>query len=173
MTRVKIDDATFSACGRYRYTLTRRWLLGSGSMLWVLLNPSTATANKDDPTIRRCIRFAQGWGFGGMTLVNLFALRATNPKIMLADDDPIGADNDAVIERAAQTHYMIAAGWGAHGSHMDRAAQVLKLISKHRSIVHCLGLTKAGEPRHPLYIAKDTAPVPIEDTKSQGANVVI
>lgn len=157
-----IGDATFSPCGLYRYTLTRRWLLGEGTMLWILLNPSTATAEDDDPTIRRCIGFAQDWGYQGMTLVNLFALRSTDPKGLLDVDDPIGPDNDAAIVDAVSEHEFVCAGWGIHGQMMDRSTTVLDLIAM-KATVYCLGRTSIGEPRHPLYISKIAKPLVLKE----------
>ena len=151
--------ATISPCGRYRYTLTRDWTRGAGRMLWVMLNPSTADASMDDPTIRRCVSFAQSWGFCGLTVVNLFALRATDPRELARVDDPIGPDNNEVIARAAHEHLFVCAGWGAHGSYLGRSAEVIDIITRRRSVIHCLGTTKSGEPRHPLYLPKRLAPI--------------
>lgn len=162
MARVRkeeMSDATFSPCGRYRYTLRRRWLLGEGSMLWILLNPSTATATVDDPTIRRCIGYSKLWGFREMLLLNIFAFRATDPKAMRAAEDPVGPDNMGTLEYAAAEHDFIVAGWGDHGALMGQGVRVRTMITGMDREILCLGKNKSGEPRHPLYQRKDLRPV--------------
>lgn len=145
--------ARFSADYVYRYTLWRSWS-GRGRWLVVIgLNPSTADAVKDDPTIRRCIGFAKRERLGGLFMLNLFALRATDPKVMLAHADPIGAENDQFIwEYACNNHAVVVAAWGAHGNHRGRADAVRKMVPG----LKCFGLTRDGHPRHPLYLRADT-----------------
>jgi hypothetical protein len=121
-------------------------------LVFLMLNPSTADANHDDPTIRRCIGFAKDRGFGGIDVVNLFAWRATRPSELLAVDDPVGPMNDMHI-RAASEGRTIVAAWGAGGSHRDRVAHVWQLIPFEHVV--CLGITKHGHPRHPLYVRAD------------------
>ncbi len=144
-----LDDktATISDCRCYRYALGRRWADGP-AVLFVMLNPSTADASRDDPTIRRCIGFARAWGFGSLLVGNLFAYRATAPDEMRAAADPIGPDNDEWLSRLIGRSGLVVAAWGAHGGHLgrDRAVRALR-----REWVH-LGLTKGGHPRHPLYV---------------------
>lgn len=153
MVTAMIGQADFSPCGVYRYTLRRQWLIGEGTVLWVMLNPSTADASQDDPTIRRCIGFSKAWGYQGLTVANIFALRSTDPKKLLAIDDPIGPDNDTWLERlVSKGHDRVVAAWGARGG--ERGLQVAELLSRHAD-VHCLGITKGGQPRHPLYLSKD------------------
>ena len=140
----------------YRYRLWRRWAAGN-SVLFVLLNPSTADAEHDDPTLRRCVGFARRWGFGGVEIVNLFALRATDPRHLRNAVDPVGPDNNRQIRRAAQAAELVVAGWGNHGARDGRAAIVSRLLGRGRTL-HCLGVTRQGQPRHPLYVAAQTPP---------------
>lgn len=148
-------SARFSGCRQYRYELWRRWD-DRPYALFVGLNPSTADETEDDPTIRRCIRFASDWGFGGLCMANLFALRATDPRVMLAHPEPIGPDNDITLRRLAADAGIVVAAWGAHGAHLNRAGAVMDMLTAE---VHCLGQTKAGQPKHPLYLRADTRPI--------------
>lgn len=145
--------------GEYRYSLRRSWGEGAYQVL-VMLNPSTADATTDDPTIRRCIGFAQRDGFGGLIVLNLFALRATDPHELQWHADPIGPRNDAILEQVLLTQRLLGqpvlAAWGASGPSglAKRVADVKALVPD----VHWqhLGLTKTGQPRHPLYLRADT-----------------
>ena len=163
-----IRDATFSPCGRYRYTLRRQWDESKPSALFVMLNPSTATALLDDPTIRRCIGFAKAWGYGGLLVGNIFAMRSTNPHVLYKADDPIGVDNDVALVNLHHEAVLTVAAWGVHGKLNGRGDRVLQLLVGHAypgrlgGPVYCLGTTKEGYPRHPLYIAGDTDPVLLE-----------
>jgi hypothetical protein len=143
------STAVLSDDGVYRYTLSRRWDAGPG-VLWIMLNPSTADAANDDPTMRRCIGFTRAWGFSALTVVNLFALRATNPADLYRHPDPIGPVNDAHIVTQAQRHDLAVAAWGTHGDHQNRAAYVRRLVDGIQ--LRCLGTTRGGHPRHPLYV---------------------
>jgi hypothetical protein len=122
-----------------------------------MLNPSTADETHDDPTIRRCIDFSRRWGFGSLEVVNLFALRATCPRILMSASDPIGPYNDDHILAAAGRANLLIAAWGIHGDHLWRAQRVAGLLESHR--VRCLGLTSGGQPRHPLYVPATTPPI--------------
>lgn len=155
-------SAVLSPCGRYRYELWRRWAEGP-QVLFVMLNPSTADDKHDDATIRKCISYAKRWGFGGVGVVNLFAFRATDPRVMKAARDPIGSENDATIRRLAQEAGLIVAAWGAHGTHMGRAAAVLEMLPR----AHCLHRTKDGAPGHPLYLPGDAVPHLLAPTKEE------
>lgn len=147
--------ATFSDCRKYRYTLNRRWVHGVAPVNMVAfigLNPSTADETLNDPTIRRCIQFAKDWGFGGLVMLNLFAYRATDPKVMKAVVDPVGRkNNEAIVDVAIQVGGVICA-WGTHGIHMGRASAVRSLLADFGVSVQHLGLTKDGHPKHPLYL---------------------
>ena len=147
--------ATFSPCRRYRYTLWRRWGDGPYAM-FVGLNPSTADETQDDPTIRRCIRFARDWGYSALCMTNLFALRATDPKVMLSDPNPEGQDNDYWLVQSAAGAGIVVAAWGAHGGHQRQDDHVRRLLP---GKLHHLALTKDGKPRHPLYLRADSTPV--------------
>lgn len=145
--------------GVYRYTLLRRWLFGKGRCLFIMLNPSTADAINDDPTIRRCINFAKRWEFQELMVTNIFALRSAYPKVLRAHGAPIGPENDSYILQAVRKADRIVAAWGVHGSYMDRGMQVLEMLKG--KDVRCLGTTKDGQPRHPLMVASKTELVPL------------
>ncbi len=147
-------NAVISECGTYRYMLKRKW--GPGKpVLFIMLNPSTADAFQDDPTIRRCMRFAASWGYGGILAGNLFAFRATNPKELQTASDPVGPENDDWLERLADEAGIVVAAWGSHGSYAGRDKQVTAMFQD----LHCLALTSGGQPRHPLYLKSDCVPV--------------
>jgi hypothetical protein len=118
------------------------------------LNPSTADETEDDPTIRRCIGFAKRWGFDGMCMLNLFALRATDPNEMKRHPDPVGPDNDECLRRGVHLFSKTVACWGVHGSHRNRHYGILGLFGL-AQLWH-LGLTQAKQPKHPLYLRSDT-----------------
>lgn len=152
--------ASFSECRTYRYTLTRQW--GEGRpVVFIGLNPSTADESADDPTIRRCVGYATGWGYKGLVMVNLFAYRATDPKIMAQAHDPIGPANDTILEATCAEAALVVAAWGVGGSLQRRDARVKAMISD----LHVLRLTKDGHPGHPLYLPKCLVPVPWEDAR--------
>lgn len=144
--------ARISPCGRYRYSLSRTWNRSLPVVLFVGLNPSTADDQIDDPTVRRCIGFAKSWGYGGLILVNLFAHRATNPSELTDAADPIGPENDYWITAEQARADRIVAAWGNHGSLFDRDKTVIDNLAG----AYCLGTTKLGCPRHPLYLASRT-----------------
>mgnify|MGYP006279470555 CR=1 FL=1 len=150
--------AVYSDCERYRYTLTREWAPGQGRLLCVMLNPSTATELQNDPTVERCERRARALGYGAFRVCNIFAYRATDPKVMRAVADPVGPDNDAAIVESAGWADRVLCAWGSHGAHLGRGAEVAALLrATGRPLCH-LGLTKGGQPRHPLYIGYATQP---------------
>lgn len=152
--------ATFSPDRRYRYHLWRKW--GNGPwMVWILLNPSTADAVENDPTIERCERRARQMNFGAVSILNLFAYRSTDPAGMLAADDPVGPDNDDEILYHAchPLTGMVICAWGVHGMHRERDERVLHLLKEAGVELWGLGLTVEGYPRHPLYVAYDEQPV--------------
>ena len=153
-TGIGCNTATFSPCRRYRYTLCRRWGDGPYAM-FVGLNPSTADETTDDPTIRRCIRFARDWGYDALCMTNLFAFRATDPKMMLSEPEPVGPENDEWLFALSSDAGIVIAAWGAHGGHRHRDTAVLTMLHE----VHHLGLTKVGKPRHPLYLRADSTPI--------------
>ena len=148
--------AQFSDCGLYRYRLSRTWNSWEPPALFVMLNPSTATADADDPTIKRCTRFAQRWGYGGLTVGNLFGYRATSPALLRTVDDPVGPDNDNALRELQLDAGITVVAWGAQGGLYRRDRAVLDLLD---GPVSCLGLTASNQPRHPLYVPKLTRPV--------------
>lgn len=175
--------AEISACGRYRYRLWREWRLhplpaqwdmwtdeagkpivdGAGEQLgepkscvFIMLNPSTADGEQDDPTIRRCVGFAKAWGYDRLEVLNLFAYRATDPRALLAvnhDDDPVGPNNRATFKRVLESDFpvgTVVCAWGAHGGHIGQDETALGWIGDVDR--YALGLTKDGHPKHPLYL---------------------
>mgnify|MGYP000737069524 CR=1 FL=1 len=145
--------AVMSDCGAYRYALWRTWEPTKPHCLFIGLNPSTADAEIDDPTIRRCISFSTRWGFGGLKMVNLFAVRATDPKDMMAHPRPIGAANDQTLREAAAEAGVIVCAWGVGGGFLQRDSVLVEMLRQYP--LHCLGRTRDGKPRHPLYIRSD------------------
>ncbi|WP_209427234.1 DUF1643 domain-containing protein [Pararhodobacter sp. SW119] len=152
------STAEYSPCMAYRYTLTRVWNAAEGRALFVMLNPSTATEVQNDPTVERCERRARALGFGAFRVCNIFGFRATDPRVMRAAADPVGPDNDAAIVASAGWADRIVCAWGTHGAHLDRGPVVERLLrATGRELFH-LGLSKAGHPKHPLYIGYDRQP---------------
>ncbi|TIW09543.1 MAG: DUF1643 domain-containing protein [Mesorhizobium sp.] len=182
--------ATISACGKYRYRLWREWRLHPAPALWnmwtdehgkpvvdggghqlgepkacvfVMLNPSTADGEEDDPTIRRCVGYAKAWGYDRLEVINLFAYRATEPKALLAlghNDDPVGEGNLDAFRHVLNLDYpvgTIICAWGAHGAHLGQDETALGWMGSHRR--YALGLTKDGHPRHPLYLPASATPM--------------
>lgn len=145
-------DAVISECGQYRYWLSRHWDDTLRPACFVMLNPSTADARQDDPTIRRCVSFARSWGAGGVVVVNLFAFRSTDPSGLRLVTDPVGPENDTHLRRAVEQCHPVVAAWGAGGGLRNRAAGVQSLLLQVGLPVTCLGVTKDGHPRHPLYV---------------------
>ncbi len=146
--------AVFSPCRRWRYELWRQWSSDPFCM-FIGLNPSTADENLDDPTVRRCIRYARDWGYGALCMTNIFAWRDTDPKKMKAQADPIGKENNHTLSyRAGQAGIVIAA-WGTHGAHLGRHDAVRELLPQ----LHALKITKDGFPNHPLYLPLDAKPI--------------
>jgi len=150
--------ATFSPCKQYRYRLWRVWDHDKPRLLFCMLNPSTADEAVNDPTVERCERRARAMGYGGLEVVNIFAYRATDPRVMKAQDDPVGPDNDTYLVMAAQQAGMIVCGWGTHGGHLNRGLLVARMLHQRGFKLHCLTITKGGQPGHPLYIGYDVQP---------------
>jgi hypothetical protein len=158
-------DARLDPSGQYRYTLTRAWdrdlilpstalTLDGGNVLWVMLNPSVADWELDDPTIKRCVGFSRAWGYDRLTVVNLFAHRATDPSGLSGAWDPVGPDNDrTILDEAAKADRIVCA-WGVWGVTQGRHRKVLDMLSPF-TLYH-LGLTKGRQPRHPLYVPSST-----------------
>lgn len=188
MSNYIASGAVISACGNYRYSLFREWRLGNStqwdmwtdddgwpivdgegkqlgdplSCVFVMLNPSTADADQDDPTIRRCVGFAKAWGYDRLDVVNLFAWRATNPQDVLAmtggKTDPVGRDNRLYVHRAIERAGIVVCAWGAHGGHIDQDETMLGWLEEHGAEPMALKLTKDRFPSHPLYLPADSKP---------------
>lgn len=164
MTSVKTDGihraANISEDGAYRYSLLRSWYARAGEakvLRWVMLNPSTASAEIDDPTIRKCMHFTRANGYNAMLVHNLYALRATNPERLLRHEDPIGPDNRRTL--AGWTMPTICA-WGTKAYNLGFGGwidEVVRSIRADAEGVYVLGLTRDGYPKHPLYLRNDTA----------------
>lgn len=150
------NDAVLSDCGKYRYLLRRTWSYGQPRALLVMLNPSTADASKDDATIRSCVRLLSGCGFGSMEVVNVYGFRATNPVELSKQIDPVGPRNQAVIESAIGRCDVVVCAWGAYPPARQHAASILSEVGRWRPVAYCFGRTKAGAPKHPLYIKSGT-----------------
>ena len=147
------STAVYSDCETYRYSLTRVWEPAGQKVMFVMLNPSTATEVQNDPTIERCERRARALGFGSFRATNIFALRATDPKVMRAAEDPEGPENTEAILDGARWADMVICAWGTHGAHRGQGARITQLLRKNGLPLYHLGLSKAGHPKHPLYIA--------------------
>lgn len=184
------SGAIISPCGNYRYRLWREWRLGNSrhwdmwtrddgspvldgqgqqlgdplACVFVMLNPSTADGDQDDPTIRRCVAFAKAWGFDRLEVVNLFAWRSTDPRAVLAmtggKDDPVGPENRHHVHAAIERAGLVICAWGARGGHIDQDETMLGWIEEHDGLPHALSVTKAGFPGHPLYLPSDAKPRP-------------
>lgn len=139
--------AEFSPCRRYRYALYRCWDESLPVVCFIGLNPSTADEQLDDPTLRRTMDFARRWGYGGVANGNLFAYRATEPKVMKAAADPVGPDNDEWLQRLSAQAGRVIAAWGNDGAFLERSARVRSTLGP----LHVLKLNRSGEPAHPLY----------------------
>lgn len=169
-----LDYAAFSDDGRYRYQLGREVARGGRRVarprrvLFVCLNPSTADHEADDPTVRRCLGFARLWGYDALLVGNLFALRSTDPRALRSASDPVGPDNDAHLRAMAGMAELVVCAWGAGAAH-DRAEDVKRLLRYEDTGVdrlrprqlNCLGRTKQGPPRHPLYVPSTAALEPL------------
>jgi hypothetical protein len=146
-----VRSAEISLCGQYRWWLERRWDDERPKCCFVMLNPSTADAATDDPTIRRCIYFADRWGFSSVRVLNVFAYRATDPRILLTVPDPVGGLRaDFVLKAAPAVSEKIIIAWGAMAPRWRHDAALALLRP---APIFCLGKTKEGFPRHPLYVA--------------------
>ena len=166
---LRVGDVTTSAvlsdCKKYRYSLTRVWDDNKPRVLFIMLNPSTADAEKDDPTIRRCIGFAKDWGYGGIYVVNLFSLRATNPKDLLKAPFVVGVENEKWFKRMSALAHLVVCAWG-NGPILDKLQKRLDYTWKPLSWIskplHYIELSNDGTPKHPLYLPKNLTPKPYE-----------
>jgi hypothetical protein len=153
------SEAGYSPCRRYRYTLIRRFGKKSATkkerIAFIGLNPSTATERVNDPTVRRCIGYAQQWGYREFIMLNAFGLRSTDPKGLLKVDDPNGLGNDEAIQTWVKKSSVVVCCWGVHARLNDRHQELVHYLYQWGIRPQCLGVTQAGFPRHPLYLRKD------------------
>jgi hypothetical protein len=171
LERSSIFDNTLT----YRYSLQRRFSQ-SGSpptdqndqsvqdnqkITFMMLNPSRADAERDDPTIRACMQFAQIWGYSILEVINLFAYRTPHPDQLKQVSDPIGPDNQYYWQKAADSSHRLILAWGNHGAWACQNKVALKALTPYQDKLFCLGLNQSGHPRHPLYLKRTTQPQPI------------
>jgi len=142
-----LKESRFSRCHRYRYYLSHRWSDGE-RCVFIGLNPSTATSKEDDATVRKCASFALSWGYSGFELINLFALRSRDPSELVRHPEPIGLTNNRWIKRTLSDDKLLVACWGNGGALFQRE----KFVRGMHGHLHCLGTTKSGQPKHPLYL---------------------
>jgi hypothetical protein len=158
-----LATATFDKSRDYRYRLSRVWDDSLPRIVWCMLNPSTASAFRSDPTIIRVVKFSRRWGFGAAEVVNLFALRSPSPTSLRWARDPVGPGNDAAVADAVTAGHLVVAAWGNGGSVVNpltgtcRSDEVRGLLDRRDVEVSCLRLTKSLQPGHPLYVRSDTA----------------
>jgi hypothetical protein len=155
-------SAKISGCGRYRYLLTREGTSFYEPRLpavFIMLNPSTADAELDDATIRRCRGFARDWGCDGIIVANLYAFRARHPHNLWASDDPVGPENDKWLKYVANSAGNVVCAWGTNAKR-DRVEEAMDIFWRAGVSTWCLGTTKAGSPRHPLYVKADQPLLP-------------
>ena len=154
-------SADFSDCGQYRYRLSRSWSnkrIGKNkTVAFIGLNPSIADAEFDDPTIKRCITYAESWQFKQLIMINLFALISTDPDQLTNVPDPVGPENDHFIKMACAQSAKLIACWGNQGVIKNRSEVVCQSISRR---LHCIRSNKSGEPAHPLYLPAKLTPIP-------------
>lgn len=155
------SGAVFSDCRKYRYCLWRIWDEEKPLVGFIGLNPSTANETEPDPTITRVIGFAKDWGYGGVYMLNLFALVSKNPEDLLTAEDPLG-DNDGWIEKITPMCDKVIFAWGAFKEAKARAEQVIRAIPNGYALI----VNSDGSPRHPLYVRADTKPSPYTDWRS-------
>ena len=161
-----MDSALISSCGQYRYSLARELESpDTDTVLFVMLNPSTADGSNDDPTINRLRGFASSWGYGRFTVGNLYAYRTPSPKALwdarAAGFNIVGPDNMRVLHGLACDAHEIVVAWGSHATRdPGHAMRVLEELRDTAGEVCCLTETKDGWPGHPLYLPKNLRPVP-------------
>lgn len=152
------SGALFSPCRRWRYLLWRRWDPDKDVCAFIGLNPSTADEMTDDPTVRRCIRYAKDWGYGSLWMLNAYAFRATDPKVMKAQGaNALGPRNNEYIAAATRYAKVIVAAWGAHCD-SEREVDIWRLVTGAGKTLSALGWTKDGHPKHPLYLPASLTP---------------
>jgi len=163
LTKTDKGYALISQCKKYRYLLGR--VVGDSKKvcLFIMLNPSTADAEKNDPTITRCMHYASAWGYGRMVVANLFAYRATQPSELKKVDDPVGPSNtmylEAILKEVKETGGTVVCAWGNHGSLLFQSRKIRSFLKSQGIVPTGLKVNKSGEPSHPLYLSKSLIPV--------------
>ena len=152
--------AEFSPCKTYRYRLWRTWDETRPSLVMLMLNPSIADENQNDPTVERCQRRAMAMQYGSLQVTNIFALVSTDPAGLYSCEDPVGPGNNAAILDAVKDAGMVICAWGTHGKHQARAKEVVDMLRNAGVTPHCLGQNDDGSPKHPLYVAYSKTPQP-------------
>jgi hypothetical protein len=156
-------SAIFSKCQNYRYRLDRIWDDSLPPLSFGMLNPSTADHKRNDATIERCERRAKTLGYGSLVVWNLFAFRATNPTVLRDQVDPIGPQNDQFIREALveikNRQGTVIVGWGTNGDFLGRSIKILEIARQASINLLCLGITNAGQPKHPLYVPYLSRPI--------------
>lgn len=156
--------ARFDESRRYRYALKRDWsdlfATGEKTVAWVMLNPSVADEDEDDPTVRRCMGFSKAWRYDALVVVNLFALVSTCPVALRVEGaDPVGPRNNEAIVRACEFSALTVCAWGKHGAFLDRGRAVREMLARKGIALHHLGLNDDASPRHPLYLPSTLTPI--------------
>lgn len=159
--------AIFDATRQYRYALWRVWDVAAPRVGFVLLNPSQADETVNDPTIRRCMNFARSWGYGSVEIVNLFAYRTPYPKDLRQVPDPVGQDNDRILQTLAHRVDRVIVAWGNWGNFQRRDQIVLNLFPA--IDLFCFGMTQQGQPVHPLYLRRDRQPILLREVQARRA----
>lgn len=149
--------ATLDSEREYRYRLWRTWDAEAPTIAFVMLNPSTADEDENDPTLRRCINYAKEWGYGRLEVANLFALRATDPDELREHPNPVGGANDVHLRKVCRRAEKVVAAWGANGGLHGRAREVAEMLDAE---LYALDTTEDGHPVHPLYQPSDAEPEP-------------
>lgn len=150
-------SAQISECGKFRWSLRRSFGDDNRVVCFVMLNPSTADDLHDDPTIRRCIRFAKAWGYSVLSVRNLFPYRATDPKELKAAGYPTGGEKGDLELMVARTADLLVCAWGVNAP-AEREAKAMELFGN--TPMFCLGTTRDGKPRHPLYVPNSQELIP-------------
>ena len=150
-----LNGAIFSRCNNYRYVLWRKWDDSKPKAMFIGLNPSTADQTHNDPTISRCIKYANSWGFGSIYMVNIFSYKTTYPRELKSSINPIGKETDRWIKKIYDMSDICIAAWGNNGQFLNRSYFIKKMLPK----IHCLKITKSGEPSHPLYLKSSLTPM--------------
>ncbi len=162
---LEIRKARYSDCEKFRYSLEIKFGTGlfprvnPAMIAWIGLNPSTATERANDNTVTRCVNWTREWGYSGMTMLNLYAYRATDPKDMIAAGYPVGEETDRIIRRVCLKAAKVILCYGNHGQG-ERVMDLFRILDGIQC--HAMRITKAGRPEHPLYLKGSTVPVPYD-----------